>query len=88
MLIEPNDKVIVVTGGSRGIGAAIVTHLAYLGYTVYGTYNSNPEQAQLIATHLSNEGAQVHFIQMNVASEESVRLGFEHIVKKKVESTD
>ena len=30
MLIVPNDKVIVVTGGSRGIGAAIVTHLAYL----------------------------------------------------------
>jgi 3-oxoacyl-[acyl-carrier protein] reductase len=83
MLIVPNDKVIVVTGGSRGIGAAIVTHLAYLGYTVYGTYNSNPEQAQLLATHLTNEGAQVHFIQMNVASEESVRLGFEHIVKEK-----
>ena len=57
---------VFVTGGANGIGAAIVTHLAYLGYTVYGTYNSNPEQAQLLATHLTNEGAKVHFIQMNV----------------------
>ena len=37
----------------------------------------------MLATHLTNEGAKVHFIQMNVASEESVRLGFEHIVQEK-----
>ena len=36
---------VLVTGGNRGIGAAICICLKKLGYNVIGTYNTNHEQA-------------------------------------------
>ncbi len=39
------NKIALVTGGSRGIGAAIVRRLAAEGATVAFTYHSSPEKA-------------------------------------------
>ena len=36
---------VLVTGGNRGIGAAICICLKELGYNVIGSYNANHEQA-------------------------------------------
>ena len=33
-------KIALVTGGSKGIGSAIVNHLSTLGYQVIATYNT------------------------------------------------
>ena len=41
-----NPKIALVTGGSRGIGAAISKHLKSLGYTVGATYAHNDQAAQ------------------------------------------
>ncbi|PND35203.1 hypothetical protein C1I89_02075 [Achromobacter pulmonis] len=41
--------VILVTGGSRGIGAAICERAARDGYDVCINYRSNEEQAQAVA---------------------------------------
>ncbi len=43
-------KRVLVTGGSRGIGAAIVKKLVSNGYDVYFTYNANEEAALKLAT--------------------------------------
>ena len=43
------DQVVIVTGGSRGIGAAIVTRFASLGATVYFTYQQNDTAAATLA---------------------------------------
>lgn len=39
------SKVVLITGGSSGIGKAIGEHLVSVGYTVYGT-SRNPERIQ------------------------------------------
>ncbi len=48
--------VAVVTGGSRGIGAAVVEHLAQTGATVYFSYLSHPENARALEERLCEEG--------------------------------
>ena len=47
-------KIAVVTGGSRGIGAAIVKKLAMEGYTVVLNYNKSADEAMAIAQSFEN----------------------------------
>jgi 3-oxoacyl-[acyl-carrier protein] reductase len=76
------NKVIVVTGGSRGIGSALVQNLALRGAVVYGTYNSNPDSAKELADQIAANGGIARFIQMNVSDEQSIRECFEQIVRE------
>ena len=73
-------KKIVVTGGSRGIGAAIVKRLAQEGAQVAFTFTSREESALAVAQSLPGEG---HFyLKMDISDEASVTAGVEHIVEK------
>ena len=49
-------KVALVTGGSRGIGAAIAKRLAHEGATVVLTYNSSATQADAVVTEIEQAG--------------------------------
>ncbi len=49
-------KVAFVTGGSRGIGAAIVRRLAREGATVVFTYVSSPDRAAEVETAVATAG--------------------------------
>mgnify|MGYP001554376718 CR=1 FL=1 len=49
-------KVAFVTGGSRGIGAAIVERLAEQGATVAFTYQSSEAAAQALAGRIEAAG--------------------------------
>ncbi len=71
---------IIVTGGSRGIGAGIVQHLVDCGAEVAFTYSSREDSAQQVLAKLPGSG---HFcVQMNIADEASVQAGLEKILKK------
>lgn len=73
-------KKIVVTGGSRGIGAAIVRLLAEEGALVAFTYSSREESAQQVAHSLPGEG---HFyLKMDVSSEDSINEASKQIFDK------
>ncbi len=53
-------KVVLVTGGSSGIGLAICSRLAAMGHTVYGTSRKptlDPKGWRLIAMDVTNEGS-------------------------------
>lgn len=73
-------KRIVVTGGSRGIGSAIVKLLAEEGAEVAFTYSSREESAQKVAQSLSGQG---HFyVKMDVSDEASVNTAIGEILEK------
>ncbi|KAI3688065.1 hypothetical protein L1987_81771 [Smallanthus sonchifolius] len=48
------DRVAIVTGGSRGIGKAISLHLASLGAKLVINYNSNSTQADLVVSEINS----------------------------------
>jgi len=73
-------KVVAVTGGSRGIGEAIVRRLCAEGATVFATFNSQPDRAQKIADEIKAEGGIVTFFQVDVSNEESVKEFIEAVV--------
>jgi 3-oxoacyl-[acyl-carrier protein] reductase len=50
---------ILVTGGSRGIGAAIVRRMAENGWNVAFSYRSSAEAAEALATELSTDAVSV-----------------------------
>lgn len=73
------DKNILVTGGSRGIGAGIVQYLAAAGARVAFTYTSKPESAQEILKKLPGDGHKA--LQLNVADENSVESAFKEVLE-------
>jgi len=54
-----SGKVALVTGGSRGIGEAIVRKLVEEGASVVFTYNKNKDLAEKIVSELSNDETKV-----------------------------
>jgi 3-oxoacyl-[acyl-carrier protein] reductase len=63
---EKGGRTAIVTGGSRGIGQAIVEELARSGWKVGFTYNANGEAANRIVSSLKAEGCSVAAFQADV----------------------
>lgn len=71
---ELKGKVCLVTGGSRGIGRAIVNAMANAGADVAFTYQTSREVAEALANSLSSEkGVRCRAYQANVASAEEMQ---------------
>ena len=62
----------IVTGGSRGIGAATCLLLAKAGYLVVVNYVSNAAAAKAIVTQIEKAGGKAAAIQGDVASEKDI----------------
>jgi NAD(P)-dependent dehydrogenase (short-subunit alcohol dehydrogenase family) len=63
----------LVTGGSRGIGAAVARRLAAEGASVAIGYHSNSEAAEKLAGELSAGGVTAFAVQGNIGDPEQVR---------------
>merc|ERR1712205_186576 len=61
--------VAVVTGGSRGIGAAVCRLLALQGYAVVVNYNSKRKEAEEVVADISEKGGRAAALQANVGEE-------------------
>lgn len=60
-------KIIVITGGSRGIGASAAVECARRGLGVILTYNRNPDAAQAVVRRIDAMGGQAVALLLDVA---------------------
>ena len=65
-------KVVVVTGGSSGIGQAIARRCAAAGADLLISYRRNREGAEATAREISAAGRRVEVVQADIAREEDV----------------
>lgn len=73
------DQNILVTGGSRGIGAGIASYLAEQGARVAITYASRSDSAEAVINSLPGEG---HFhLKMDVGDPESIETGINQVLE-------
>ena len=68
-----NNKVLVVTGASRGIGAEIAYRAALAGYCVVINYNNSEEAAQKVCARIKKEGGEAVCIKADVSDEAQVK---------------
>ncbi|MEP7318917.1 MAG: SDR family oxidoreductase [Panacibacter sp.] len=66
------NKVIVITGGSRGIGKATAIKAAEKGYVVCINYKSNKAAADEVVDTINNSGGKAIAVQADIAVEEDV----------------
>ncbi len=62
----------LITGGSRGIGASCAEHAAKAGYDVCFSYASNPGAADLVKAACEQHGARAASTRADVSSEDDV----------------
>ena len=76
------NKTAFVTGGSRGIGAAIVNMLAREGATVVFTYVNGKSSSEALVAELSAAGMNVSAIKADSAKDGEITLALEETISK------
>jgi 3-oxoacyl-[acyl-carrier protein] reductase len=68
MMIDFSGKVVLVTGGSRGIGAATAQLFAELGADIAINYHSNKPQAERVKSQIEQQGSRCIIVQADVGN--------------------
>ena len=76
------SKVVIVTGGSRGIGAATALLAAKQGYAVCVNYQTRVEAADTVVEAVESEGGRAIAVAGDVSSAEKVVRIFEETEAK------
>ena len=74
---DNSNKVAIVTGASRGIGAAIAERLAKDGFTVVINYSGDAAPAEALAREIEDKGGRALTAKADVSDAEAVRQMFD-----------
>ena len=77
-----NNRRVLVTGASRGIGAATALHLAQQGFDITVNYHSNLAAAEKICDAIEAHGVGANLLQFDVADREATKATLEQDVEK------
>ncbi len=75
-------KIAVVTGGSRGIGAAVAKGLGREGATVVINYNHSQEEAQAVVEEIEAMGSSAIALQADISEAEATKVFIEKVLEK------
>lgn len=75
-------KTLLVTGGSRGIGAAICRLAADAGYRVAVNYVANPDAAETVVRDIEQAGGEAFAVQADMAEESEILAMFEAVDRR------
>ncbi len=81
LLTMLKDKVILITGASRGLGAELARVHARHGAHVFINYINSKEKAEALVNELKGEGFRAEALQADVTAEEAVKQMMQHISK-------
>lgn len=76
------EKVVLITGGSRGIGAATARAAARDGWQVVLTYRSNEVEAHRVVGDIRAMGGTADTLRCDVSDEADVRAAFAHCIAR------
>jgi 3-oxoacyl-[acyl-carrier protein] reductase len=76
------DKVVLITGGTRGIGRTIAENFARRGATTLITYASSQSQADELVNSLRKEGGNVHAYKVDIKDTEAMDTMIDGIAKE------
>ncbi len=79
MNIQATQRIALVTGGSRGIGAAIVRRLARDGHAVAINYASSAAEAEALADEIRAAGGRALAVRADVSQAAEVRAMFDQV---------
>lgn len=75
-----DNKIALVTGGSKGIGAAIAIELANEGYDIWLNYRSDHAAAEQVADEIRSKGCQCTLVQFDVADAAAAKAALEPLL--------
>ncbi len=76
------DKVVLITGSSRGVGRATALEFAKEGATIVVNYSSSEDKANSLVNEIVNLGSKAVAIRCDVSQEDQVKSMIEEIITK------
>lgn len=76
------NKTIIITGASRGIGRKLAEKLARMKYNVIANYNRSEKEANKLKEELAQEGINIDIFKADVSNRNEVKSLVEFTIKK------